>query len=103
MTNRRSFVQGAVLVAATPALGSLMSLSTTVRPNALLHGEPITPQQVPAVTAAAFGIFKIDGWDRYEGAATDRPKPESVDLASNDWNCDRTLIRLTQSWRTAWR
>lgn len=84
MINRRSFIQSAIVVAATPALATLFPLSTTARPS--LGPEP-SPQAADTTNPDRC-VFKIDGWDHCEAKASD---------GNEVW------IRIDQSWRTAWR
>lgn len=81
MLNRRIFIQGAL--GGVPALAALLSskplqASQASPPPAQVSGGGTDPNQI---------VFKIDGWDRWDTAATD----------------NQVSIRINQSWRTAWR
>ena len=79
MIDRRTFmIQGATLFATAPTLAILLSGSSTA--------------QTPLVTGAGADenpiVFKIDGWD---GCDEDTANGNEV------W------LRMSQSWRVAWR
>lgn len=85
--NRRTFILGSSLIAATPALASVIKTSVNPRSSDL----PATvawPSDVPVTATAAYDVpFKIDGWEPREEAAAD------VQL----W------LSINQSWRANWR
>ena len=75
---RRAFMQRSALAAATPAFAGILSLSVGARP---------LPEAWAAGAAGANrSACKIDGWDRCE-----------------DESREHVLIRINQSWKTAWR
>jgi hypothetical protein len=88
--HRRTFIQGAAFVAATPAIAGLFALPTSVQSH---------PTEVPSrsTQAAETGsdensiLFKIYGWDDGGEIALDRSSTNTV------------LIRINQFWRIAWR
>jgi len=81
--NRRAFIQGATLVATTPALAALFPLSPTKQASALAS------RSSPARESNGVNciVFKIDGWD----------------FDAKDSNENEVLIRINQFWRAAWR
>jgi hypothetical protein len=99
MINRRVFVQSAALVGATPVLANLLLLRSGSEPRKILNTEPIPSQPATTDSDTNSALFKISGWD-WNDIGVDRTQLESVDHTSND---SQTVIRLTQSWRTAWR
>jgi hypothetical protein len=103
MINRRTFVQSAALVAATPALASLLFVSSDNETEALQHPEPIPLPHPAAHKASDRVLFKIHGWDCCNDFETDHSDLKSVDRVFNTSNDDRTVVRMTQSWHTAWR
>jgi hypothetical protein len=81
MMDRRIFIQGAALVATVPAIANLFSPSSATPSNP----EPLPVHSAPAQGPAESTLLKIHGWD----CCTD--------------NDSQAVIRITQSWRTAWR
>jgi hypothetical protein len=102
MINRRVFVQSAALVGAAPVLANLLLLRSRSEPRKILNTEPIPAQHTTVYSDTNGALFKIDGWD-WNDIGVDRTRLESVDHASDTSNDSQTVIRLTQSWRTAWR
>jgi len=100
MIDRRTFIQGAALVATTPALEALLSFSSTVQSHVSLLPCTPPPQMAGDGTAMSFIVFKIDGWDRCDELAMDRLSANPVTKFST---ANQVLIRINQSWRTAWR
>ena len=101
MINRRIFVQGAALAGAAPVLANLLLLTSGSESRESLT-EPILGQNTAIRSTQNSALFKIDGWDCGD-IAVDRTHLEPVDQGSRTSNDSRTVIRLTQSWRTAWR
>ena len=96
MMDRRTFIQATALVTAAPVLANLL---TTVLSHASPQPDPMQPQE-PAVRSAIDAVtFKIDGWDLGDPIATEGSKTSFPDVASSD----PVLIRINQTWRTAWR
>jgi len=81
--NRRAFIQGATLVATTSALAALLPLSPTKQASALASRSSLARDSTEVNSI----VFKIDGWDS----------------DAKDSNEHEVLIRINQSWRTAWR
>lgn len=100
MIDRRTFIQGAALVATAPTLETLLSFSSTVQSH--VSPLPCAPptQMAEDGTAMTFIVFKIDGWDRCNELAMDRLSGNPVTKSSSP---NQMLIRINQSWRTAWR
>jgi hypothetical protein len=91
MINRRIFIQSAALVGAAPVLGNLLLLPSGSESSEILRTEPIPGQHTTVYLDKNTALFKIDGWDWND---------IRVSGTSND---SQTVIRLTQSWRAAWR
>ena len=85
--NRRTFILSTGLVAAAPALGSVLTTLSkaelSVLPSAAsLQSDP------PVKEAAGYDLpFRINGWEPREEMAAD----------------ERMWIGINQSWRAAWR
>jgi hypothetical protein len=102
MINRRIFVQGAALVGTTPVLANLLLLASETQSREFPKSEPISELRTAVHSATNCALFKIDGWNCND-IGVDRTQLESVDRVSDTSNDSQTVIRLTQSWRTAWR
>ncbi len=90
MIDRRTFIQGAAFIGATPAIAALFSLLSPAQ----RHLSPVSsrlPQTAETEMNANSIVFKIDGWDCGADTALDRSSATMV------------LIRISQSWRTTWR
>ena len=83
---RRTFIQRTALVAAAPAFASLLSLSSTAQSHTSPLSGPLQPQPAAGGKDMNGAVFKIDGWGDCENSAG-----------------DQVLIRINQSWKTAWR
>lgn len=93
--NRRNFIQGATCLAVAPAIANLLFFSSPAQSNGRDAAE-LAPEQGAAVKDAANNsLFKIYGWDT---VGTDQ-----LQLNLDPVNDGRAAIRVTQSWRTAWR
>jgi hypothetical protein len=84
--DRRKFIQHSALLAAAPALASLLSASLTAPATAAPRPDSLPRQPVSPDNDWNRAVFKIEGWDH------------SLDPAG-----DQMLIRITQAWKTAWR
>jgi hypothetical protein len=102
MINRRTFVQSAALVGAAPVLANLLLLPSESKSREILNTEPIPSQHTRAYSDKNSAMFKIDGWD-WPDIGVDRTELESADRISGTSSDRQPVIRLTQSWRTAWR
>ena len=100
---RRAFIQAAALIATTPALENLLSLSLTAQSDASLLPSPLPQQLAADGTDMNCVIFKIHGWDLCEDAAVCGATMASADLVTNDSARESVFIRINRSWRTAWR
>lgn len=85
--NRRTFILGSGLIAATPALASVIKPS--VNPGSSdLPAAVASPSDVAVTATAAHDApFKIDGWEPREEAAADA----------------QLWLSINQSWRANWR
>jgi hypothetical protein len=82
--DRRAFIQCAALVATTPAFAARLPLSSTAQASPVPNRSPLAWDS----TEASSIVFKIAGWDCYDAKGSAE---------------DEVLIRINQSWRTAWR
>ena len=88
--HRRTFIQGAAFVAATPAIAGLFALPSSVQWHAtVVQSRP--PQAAETGSDENPILFKIYGWDGGGQIALDRSSTNTV------------LIRINQFWRIAWR
>ena len=91
--SRRTFIRDAAVIGSVPALANVMAVSS-IAPT---HAAPVTgtlPPRTNAVGAVVDRVvFRIDGWDRYDGIAPARDTPPDVEV----W------IGINPSWRAAWR
>ena len=90
MIDRRTFLQRAAFVAATPPLAALFPLPSSAQPQLSTVLNRL-PQTAETRTDANALVFKIDGWDC------------GGDLTLDGSPANTVLIRINQSWRTAWR
>jgi hypothetical protein len=90
MIDRRTFLKGAALFLATPAMGSLFSPSCPNQPQKSTDSIGLRKTARTGPDANSF-TFKVYGWERAGDIALDRSPSDSV------------LIRIGRSWRTAWR
>src|ERR1700750_3117670 len=102
MINRRIFVQSAALVGAAPVLANLLLFPSGSKSGEILNSEPIPGQHTTVHSNTNSLLFKIVGW-YWTDIGLDRTQLESGDRVSGTSNDSETVIRLTQSWRTAWR
>jgi hypothetical protein len=103
MIGRRTFILGTSSVVTAPALASLLSLPSTVQSHASPPPGPLPPQLARGGTDMNCVVFKIDGWDRCDDVAICSSTIALADPMTNDPPGDQVLIRISQSWRTAWR
>lgn len=87
MIDRRTFIQGAALVATTPALVALRPLSSEAQSRSSLLTTSVPPVRGDGADGNLV-VFKIDGWDYFD------PKGSTGNTV---------LIKINQSWRAAWR
>lgn len=83
---RRGFIQGTAWIAAAPAFAGLVAFSLVEQSPASAPPRPSEPRALGGGTDRNCVIFKIEGWDRCDDRAG-----------------DQVLIRINQSWKTAWR
>jgi hypothetical protein len=81
MIDRRNFIYSFCVVAP-----GIVLLSRPAQSDALSLSDPSSPVRIQDAMNVNSIVFKIDGWDRYD-AVTD----------------NQVLIKINQSWRTAWR
>jgi hypothetical protein len=90
MIDRRTFIQRAVFVAATPAIAALFSPPSSAQSHLSTVSNRL-PQTAETRMDANSIMFKIDGWNCGGDIALDRLSANTV------------LIRINQSWQTVWR
>jgi hypothetical protein len=100
MIDRRTFIQSAAILATAPALEAFLSFSSTVKSHASLPPCTLPPQTAGDGTDMNPIVFKIDGWDRYDDHEMNRATKNPLTKIST---ANQVLIRINQSWRTAWR
>ena len=84
---RRTFILSSGLVAATPALASVLKASSNPGPSGLPSAVNLQADQ-PVMATATYDLpFKIDGWEPREEVAAD----------------EQLWLSINQSWRTSWR
>jgi hypothetical protein len=83
LIDRRTFIQSATYVASSSALAYVLPLSTM---SHLPPARPVT-QSVEEESDGNLVLFKIDGWALDTKTSTD----------------NEVLIRISHSWRAAWR
>ena len=85
--NRRTFILSTGLVAAAPALASVLTTSPNLG-SSMSPGAGSLQSDLPVTETAGYDLpFRIDGWE---------PRDELTDD-------DRMSISISQSWRAAWR
>jgi hypothetical protein len=99
--NRRNFVQGATCLAGAPAIASFLLLSPSAQLHAPVAAEPTPQPDAAGQTPANNPLFKIHGWDCPHNIGVDQS--QSTACISEAVRDDRAVIRVMQSWRTAWR
>jgi hypothetical protein len=96
--NRRAFIQGTALVAATPILANVMSLTTSAQSNLAetMHQQSAEPVVRPIE-------FKVRGWHEIDNTMPACETTSSTGRNGSGRKSDQVLISVNQSWRTAWR
>jgi hypothetical protein len=94
--NRRAFVWGAGILAATdPSIAHVLLASARPLP-ALRHR--------PAQSIRPNGpVFRIEGWSLRDEVAIDDAAVRATDSARQSEAADEVWIKFDRSWRTAWR
>ena len=80
--DRRTFIQGSTLAASSSLLATLIPRSSAEQPPQSERSEQRADEP-----AGSQVVFKIDGW------SLDGRRPDENEV----------FIRVSQSWRTAWR
>ena len=84
---RRTFILSSGLVAAAPALASVLTTAPDPE-SSMLRSAADLQSDLPVTEAAGYDLpFRIDGWEPREEIAAD----------------ERMWISINQSWRAAWR
>ncbi len=87
MIDRRTFMNGGILVAMPSTLAALLSLSSAATSDASPASGAVPLQPVEARTDSDQVVLRIDGWDGYDDTSLD----------------NQISIKINQAWRTAWR
>ena len=96
--NRRYFVQSAAcVVAAAPVFANLL-LSPSAQSDRPFVAEPMAEPDDVIETTGNDVLFKIYGWDCCHSSEIHESQ-----VGSQAVNDGRAVIRVMQSWRTAWR
>ena len=100
--DRRNFIQSAAcVVAAAPIFANQLLLPPLAQSNTFPLLEPTIERKAAVQTTANIPLFKIHGWDCGHDIGAEQSQPTAyISEAVND---DRAVIRVMQSWRTAWR
>jgi hypothetical protein len=99
--NRRNFVQGATCLAAAPTFANFLFHSSSEQSNTAVADERTPARYAAEQTTANIPLFKIHGWECDRDIGTD--EAQATTHISDAVNDDRAVIRVMQSWRTAWR
>jgi hypothetical protein len=100
MINRRGFIRDAAILVTIPALGGSRSFSSTVQAHASTPAHSL-PAEIDLLAADLNSIvFRIEGWDCCEVPSVDclSANRDAIKSTTNELS-----IRISQSWRTAWR
>ena len=96
--NRRAFVWGAGIIAATdPSIAHVLLASAIARPLPALRRRP--PQSMEPNGP----VFRIEGWSLRDEVAIDDAAMRATDSARQSETADEVWIKFDRSWRTAWR
>jgi hypothetical protein len=98
LIDRRTFMQGAALLAAS----GLMPLSRGVQAYASLRPGSL-PTQMAVGGTGTQPVFKVEGWDRRDDIPVGLLKTSSTDHSMGDLDGGEVFIRVNQAWRSAWR
>jgi hypothetical protein len=96
--NRRTFIQGAAIIAVAPIVANVMSLATPAQPNPA----PIT-LRTPEGPVVSPIEMRVCGWHESGHAAFDRKAPANAERTNDSSESEPVLISVNQAWRTAWR
>jgi hypothetical protein len=98
--DRRTFIQSTALVTTTSAAAVLMSLSSI---GLSQNSQTVGPVQATVDDGTDIGlvVFRIDGWDRYDGDTA--LAPFSLNTITTVPTHEEIVIKINHSWRTAWR
>jgi hypothetical protein len=97
--HRRAFLLATAIVTAAPVFAKLPTLSSTGQSRGSQGAEPMKPDSREAGTSMETVVFKIDGWDLRKDTGTYRSRTSLADRVTSN----EVLIRVNQTWRTAWR
>ncbi len=95
--DRRSFIQGASLLAAGNLFFEVADALACASPNPRL-----TKTQMSHETDARCA-FKVVGWEGRDQNSVDRSKVLPSNLTLADLASDEVFIHVNRAWRTAWR
>jgi len=96
--NRRAFVWGAGILAATaPSIARVSLASAIARPLPALRHRPVQSMRPNGP------VFRIQGWSLRDEIAIDDAAMRTTDSARQNEAADEAWIKFDRSWRTAWR
>ena len=96
--NRRAFVWGAGILAATdPSIAHVLLASAIARPLPALRHRPARSMRPNGP------VFRIEGWSLRDEVAIDDAAMRATDSARQSETADEVWIKFDRSWRTAWR
>lgn len=100
---RRTFILSSGLVAAAPALASV--LATAPNPESSMLPSAAGLQPAPPVTqTAGYDLpFRIDGWEPRPEIAPGDAQTASPNAAIQPPADEQMWISINQSWRATWR
>jgi hypothetical protein len=91
MIDRRLFIEGLALVSISPVLPTLFSVSPPARPFAAESSATVPEELAASHNDLNSPLFRIQGWEQCHGGQI---------CSSNE---NQAVVRITSSWRAAWR
>lgn len=96
--NRRAFVWGTGILAATdPSIARVSLASAIARPLPALRHRPAQSMRSNGP------VFRIEGWSLRNEMAIDDAAMRATNSARQSEAADEVWIKFDRSWRTAWR
>jgi hypothetical protein len=96
--DRRTFIQAAAIVATTPILANVMSLTASAKSTPAMEIHPAGDAGVERPIE-----FRVRSWQENAYTVPARNTAFSMERTGIDRNSDHVLITVNQAWRTAWR
>jgi hypothetical protein len=97
--HRRAFLIATGVVIAAPVFPDLLPIRPEMQSPGLLIPEATHAQPLDIRVETKSAEFNIDGWDLLKDSLTRR----SSTSTANPVTSDEVLIKVNQTWRTAWR